>query len=72
MYHIKMSKRVAARCDFLAQNTPKYVYSRGFTTDPLSELTVLPQTPLAGLQGPLRGRSEEGSKGEGSKGNGRK
>jgi len=39
---------------------------------PLGELTVLPQTPVAGLRGPTsKGRGGKGKEGEGRGGHGR-
>ena len=57
-------KNVAARCDFQAQNTPKCVCGRGFAPDPTGEAYRAPR-PLAGFQGPIRGRGWEERGGQG-------
>ena len=33
-FQLTLTKIVAARCDFHAQNTPKFVYGRSFATNP--------------------------------------
>jgi len=68
----KIIKIVATRCDILTLKCTKIDFGWGSAPVPTEELTALPQTPLAGLNGPTsKGRGGEGRRGEGRGGNGR-
>jgi len=74
MHHFKfkirlITKNVAARCDFGAQNTPKCVCGRGFGPGPhWGSFFTAPPDPIGGFHGALRGRRGEARKGQGREG----
>ena len=48
----KIIKIIATRCQILRPKCTKFVFGWGSAPDPAEELTVIPQTPLAGFKGP--------------------
>jgi len=66
----KIIKILTTRCQILRLKCTKFDFGWGSAADHAGELTALPQTPLAGFEGPTSKGGEEG-KGEGVRGEGR-
>jgi len=74
MHHFKLTltKIVAARCDFHAQYTPKFVCGRRFAPNPTGGVYSASPGPLAGFRGG-KGKKEKGrgrKEGKGREGTG--